>query len=66
MNPWIFWWHFWLTFWEFQTQPLIGQTPLGPRPSCPPPPSCPIINLERWKADHPSPGRNGATRGEAA
>jgi hypothetical protein len=59
LNPWIFWWHFWLVFWELQTR----ATPVLP---CPP--SCPIVNLARWKADHPPAPSNGdgPTRGEAA
>lgn len=51
----LMWWRFWLTFWEHQTRSA---------PVLPCPPSCPIINLARWKADHPPGG--GPTRGEAA
>jgi hypothetical protein len=59
MNPWLFWWHFWLMFWELQAHAV---------PVLPCPPSCPIVNLARWKADHPpsSDGDHPPTRGRAA
>jgi hypothetical protein len=53
MTPYLMWWRFWLTFWQIQTRTV---------PACPP--SCPIINLARWRADHPS--SDDPTRGRAA